>query len=227
MEYPSTSVSSSAHPVRVLHLTDSPGQIAAILDAQNRSGIAATVATLRGLGSQTAVSVGDLEPLSWRTAWGQVPRWREVLLEVQEQAPSQILHAHTFTAGMAAVRNFDCVVYQLGDTIDNTLERTALGDNTSWLRRSFHVAEDFILTRAAAVVVSSTGLREELQERGVAEENLFVMNPATAAKSETSGLVEQYAMVYRHARRRIQGEKPQAKLFLPPQYRLLPPGTRR
>jgi len=73
---------------------------------------------------------------------------------------------------MAAVRNCPAVVYDLEDFIEQQA-----GDNAghSWLARSFRAAEQFVLTRAGAVVVHSAAAYNGVLERGAAPETAFVV----------------------------------------------------
>jgi hypothetical protein len=120
---------------------------------------------------------------------------------------------------MAAVRNVGCVVYELDDAIENLLASSQSGEGSPWLRRSFQVAEQFILARAAVVIVHSEEMRERLRIRGVAGENLFV---ACSWNSTEAGgdLVHRYDAAYGHAHGKTQRPVLESKVFLPPRYSL-------
>jgi glycosyltransferase involved in cell wall biosynthesis len=73
------------------------------------------------------------------------------------------------------------VVYSLYDFIENLPHGHGPKDH-SWLVRSFAVAEQFVFTRAGAVVVDRGGSREELLRRGCTAENVFVIPPPLSAE---------------------------------------------
>ena len=145
MDGSSTAVSVSTkgsvrHVCTALHLTDDPLRIAALTTSLSASRIRPRIATGRGVVTQLAPLCEAQGAASWQTAWGQVPRWREVLLSAQKEASCEVVHAHTFTAGMAAVRNFHCVVYELEDFIEKLLatesKKTARGSGGRFKWRS-------------------------------------------------------------------------------------------
>ena len=96
-------------------------------------------------------------------SWQDVRNWRKSILECDPETTSDLVHAHAFAAGMAAVRCCGCVVYDLTGCIEELAIAADLCEPGSWMGRSFRVAEQFILSRAAAVVVHSNG-----NERGSA-----------------------------------------------------------
>jgi glycosyltransferase involved in cell wall biosynthesis len=65
------------------------------------------------------------------------------------------------------------VVYQFRQPIEETANRTAANESNSWLARSFRVAEHFVLTRAAAVVVNNQARREACVAHGVPPQQVF------------------------------------------------------
>src|SRR5262245_7453270 len=85
------------------------------------------------------------------TAWNEVREWRKLLV-APDVAAFELVHAHAFPAGMAAVRNCPTVVYDVRDFVESKAGPRA-GTEFTWLARSFRVAEQFVITRAAALVV--------------------------------------------------------------------------
>ncbi len=112
--------------------------------------------------------------ISLITAWHDVRNWRKVLFESDPNAESDLLHAHCFTAGMAGVRNFPAVVYDVNEWIEDH----ASDSEHTWLARSFRVAEQFVLARAAAVVTRCQSMRQAAIHRGASPENIFVIPQA-------------------------------------------------
>jgi glycosyltransferase involved in cell wall biosynthesis len=74
---------------------------------------------------------------------------------------------------MAGVRNFPTVVYDVVHFLDDPQLKTA--DSSAWLVRSFRVAEQFVLTRAVAVVVHQAATAEAAIQRGAAKSDVFVV----------------------------------------------------
>ncbi|HET9837501.1 MAG TPA: glycosyltransferase, partial [Candidatus Angelobacter sp.] len=101
--------------------------------------------------------------------------WRKSLLDCDPEVSSDVVHAHCFAAGMAAVRSVSCVVYDLRACIEEMAIAAKLCEPGSWMGRSFRVAEQFVLSRAAAVIVHSQGMKHAAIERGAAPENLFLV----------------------------------------------------
>jgi hypothetical protein len=65
------------------------------------------------------------------------------------------------------------VVYDFRDCIEELALAAKQCEPGSWMGRSFRAAEQFILSRASAVVVHSRGMHEAAQERGALAANLF------------------------------------------------------
>jgi glycosyltransferase involved in cell wall biosynthesis len=99
-------------------------------------------------------------------------------------ANCEIVHAHCFPAGMAAVRAFPTVVYELEQFLEDQSGQPA----RSWRRRGariFKAAEWFALSRSAAIVVRTQSVRQQLLRRGAAAEHVFVIpRPLPAAEFE-------------------------------------------
>jgi hypothetical protein len=120
-----------------------------------------------------------------------VRRWKKAFDESGAQTTPQLIHAHSFASGMAAVRMGACTVYDLRLTIEDRL--AAAGDGAAeppgaWLARSFRTAEQFVLTRTAAVVVHSPALREECISRGVAPQSVFVVPVPVPMEDENNSV---------------------------------------
>jgi hypothetical protein len=87
---------------------------------------------------------------------------------------------------MAAVRNWSGVVYDVTSFVESAAASGNQNANPqSWLGRSFRVAEQFVISRAAAVIVHSQAARAGVLERGGAKENVFVIaRPLDIAEPE-------------------------------------------
>src|SRR5215510_2950084 len=85
---------------------------------------------------------------------------------------------------MAAVRNCPTVVYDVRDFVESKAGPRA-GTEFTWLARSCRVAEQFVITRASAVVVHSHSMRQGALDRGASRENVFqVSEPLDATHAE-------------------------------------------
>ena len=144
-----------------------------------RRGCGPYIVTPQGAGAaELYLSGGNQEKprtLSLLRSWQDVRNWRKSLLDCAPETTSDLVHAHCFAAGMAAVRSCSCVVYDLGACIEELAISAGLCEPGSWMARSFRVAEQFVLTRAAAVIVHSHGLKEAALERGAPAENIFLV----------------------------------------------------
>ncbi len=169
---------------RVLHAAESPHRIAPLVGSQMAVGMSPAVVTPSGL-----VELGRVldfedreEPAhsSLLNAWSNVRQWRKVILDAQPATDFELLHAHSFAAGMAGVRNCPATVYFLDRFIEDLSSFGAgeAAEHGSWLMRSFRVAEQFVLSRAAAVVVPCESHRQAVLKRGAAAENVFAIPEA-------------------------------------------------
>lgn len=151
----------------VIHACDNARQVADLLDAQATANIRAYV-----------LSRPRLQGDSLLQSWNEVRKWRAQLDEHSFEPPFDsaglVVHAHSFTAGMAAIRGEQPAVYDISAFIDQTGN-----EPRNWLARSFRAAEQFVLSQAAAVIVHSTGMKQACASRGVAAERLFLV-PAAA-----------------------------------------------
>jgi hypothetical protein len=160
----------------VVHACDSADEVPRLIDAQRaigmkpyllaagRTGALAEVNASSGLNQRTASG-------SLLTAWNEVREWRKLLTDPSLSA-FELVHAHNFAAGMAAVRNCPVVVYDIDSFVESRATMERPGEFT-WLARSFRVAEQFVIGRAGAIVVHSHCERDGVLERGGLQENLF------------------------------------------------------
>jgi hypothetical protein len=129
-------------------------------------------------------------------------------LEADPDQSAEIVHAHSFASGMAAVRNFGAVVYDLNGCVEELAMAAGQCEAGSWLARSFRVAEQFILARAAAIITHSSVMRDAVLDRGAPKENVFVVllpeewssvseNFAKDGTGHT--LARRYDSIYQHA----------------------------
>ena len=191
---PSREALQASRAWRVVHACDSVRQVLPVVEAQASAGMKPYILTPQGecLG-QSGFRSRPLEaskPTSLLTAWSEVRNWRRNFLTSEVEtgivaAHADLVHAHCFSAGMTAVRNSPAVVYSLRGFIENEPHSHSLAQaghkEHSWLARSFAVAEQFVFTRAGAVVVHSGVMREELVRRGCVPENVFqVPEPLSA-----------------------------------------------
>jgi glycosyltransferase involved in cell wall biosynthesis len=149
-------------PWRVLHASENAGGVDELVQAQQSVGMHPSIVTPS---DAAEASAGLLH------AWNDVRHWRKLLQDGGAEAVD-LIHAHGFASGMAAVRNWSGVVYEINAFVENTP-----GPNgaNSWIGRSFRVAEQFVISRAGAVVVHTHGIRKGVLERGGAGENVFVI----------------------------------------------------
>src|SRR5262249_32853855 len=108
-------------------------------------------------------------------SWQDVRNWRKAILDCAPESTADLVHAHSFASGMAAVRSCACVVYDLQDCIDELALAAGQCGPGSWMGRSFRAAEQFVLARAAAVIVHSLGMKDAALERGAPVENIFLV----------------------------------------------------
>ena len=155
---------------QVLHACEAYERISPVVEAESASGMLPTVVTPSGPLLSAAAQTAAAQVALLRI-WNGVRNWRRVLLE--NAGNCELVHAHCFAAGMAAVRNFPTVVYEIDRFVEDDPNREA--HSRSWLGRSFQVAEQFVVSRAAAVVARTPSLRQELVRRGAAEEHIFVI----------------------------------------------------
>src|SRR5437868_4926660 len=133
----------------VVHACDYARDIADVVEAQISAGMRPYLLTV-GTDSGAKPSIVQ--------AWQDVRRWKKAFDESGAHTTPQLIHAHSFSAGMAAVRLGACLVYDMRQTVEEQL--AASGANSGvWLARSFRTAEQFVLGLASAVVVHSQDMR--------------------------------------------------------------------
>src|SRR5215467_13522094 len=164
---------------RVLHACEYARDVLPVVEGQVALGMRPFIVTPQGAGSaELYLSGGNHDQprsLSLLRSWQDVRNWRKSLLDCAPETTADMVHAHCFAAGMAAVRNCSCVVYDLNACIEEMAIAAGLCEPGSWMGRSFRVAEQFVLSRAAAVIVHSIGLKEAALERGAPSENIFLV----------------------------------------------------
>lgn len=162
------------HPWNVVHACELAREVLPLVEGQLAAGMRPSLLTPAGFGLPSAFSESgkrtEAAQVSLLQMWNHVRDWRRLLNDSAAETSSEIIHAHSFAAGMAAVRASTGVVYQLKQTIEKLHH-----DENSWLARSFRVAEQFVLTRAAAVVVNSHTQRLACLERGVGTGSVFLI----------------------------------------------------
>lgn len=201
----------------VVHACDFARDIADVIDVQVDAGMRPYLLTV---GADAAPKTSVLQ------MWQDVRRWMKALDESSARTTPQIVHAHSFASGMAAVRMGACTVYDLRLTIEERLTLMLIASEGgpaadlpgAWLARSFRTAEQFVLAKSAAVVVHSTEMREVCISRGLApqslfavpdplspetENNLTTLDAATHKRERESRsprvIAEKYDLVYRYA----------------------------
>lgn len=165
------------HPWNVVHACELAREVLPLVEGQLAAGMRPSLLTPTGFGLPSAFSENgkrtEAVQVSLLQMWNHVRDWRRLLNESAAETSCEIIHAHSFAAGMAAVRSSSGVVYQLKQPIEKLAAAHNNQDEDSWLARSFRVAEQFVLTRAAAVVVNSHSQRLACLERGVGAGNVF------------------------------------------------------
>ncbi len=190
----STSTVGRARNWRVIHACEYARDVLPVIEDQVSVGMRPYIVTPEGAGTADVYLAGKNQeqprPLSLLRSWQDVRNWRKSLLDCAPETTADLVHAHCFAAGMAAVRSCNCVVYDL----DACIEELAISLNQcepgSWMGRSFRVAEQFILSRAAAVIVHSEGLKQAAVERGAAAESVFTIPEPVGVEEEASPFFE-------------------------------------
>ena len=163
---------------RVLHACDVVGETAAVAEAQVQAGMRPSLLTPNGWYRPLMPQRQPATALSLIHEWQQVRRWRNRFVNETVEQWAEILHAHCFAAAMAGLRGTSPVVYDLVSPIGAGIAPKP----GAWLLRSLRVAEQFALSRAAAVVVHSQAMWAEGLRRGVDAQDLFLVpDPVEAA----------------------------------------------
>jgi glycosyltransferase involved in cell wall biosynthesis len=163
----------------VIHACEHFRDVLSVVEGQVAVGMRPYIVTPQGAGKAelylSGKESGQPPSLSLVRSWQDVRNWRKSLLDCAPESSADLVHAHSFAAGMAAVRGCDCVVYDLRDCIDELALSMGQCEPASWLGRSFRAAEQFILSRAAAVIVHSLGMKEAAEERGATATNIYLI----------------------------------------------------
>jgi glycosyltransferase involved in cell wall biosynthesis len=177
---------------RVIHACEYARDVLPVVEGQVAVGMRPFIVTPQGAGTaEVYLSGGNQDQprsLSLLRSWQDVRNWRKSLLDCAPETTSDLVHAHCFAAGMAAVRSCSCVVYDLGACIEELAISAGLVEAGSWMGRSFRVAEQFILSRAAAVIVHSLGLKEAALERGAPADAVFLIPEPISEDNEPPAL---------------------------------------
>src|SRR5260221_6485309 len=177
---------------RVIHACEYARDVLPVVEVQVAVGMRPSIVTPKGAApAELYLSGGNqAQPrsLSLLRSWQDVRNWRKSLLDCAPETTSDLVHAHCFAAGMAAVRNCRCVVYDLSACIEEMAISAGLCESGSWMGRSFRVAEQFVLSRAAAVIVHSRGLKEAALERGAPPDAVFLVPEPISEDNHTPAL---------------------------------------
>ncbi|MCU1309587.1 MAG: glycosyltransferase, exosortase system-associated [Candidatus Angelobacter sp.] len=171
-------------PWAVVHACDHAREVANVVEAQIHVGMRPYLIMLNGSRALTSDAIGQRNtrnnPVSLLKGWQDVRCWRKQFDENGTSFHAQLIHAHSFAAGMAAIRGGDAVVYDVREWIEEQTNGT-----NSWLARSFRTAEQFALARSSAIVVHSHAMRSECVSRGIAPEDVFVVPDPVCGNTTT------------------------------------------
>ncbi|MGZ4860791.1 MAG: glycosyltransferase [Candidatus Angelobacter sp.] len=179
---------------RVIHACEYARDVLPVVEGQVAVGMRPFIVTPQGAGAAELYLSGRNQDqprsLSLLRSWQDVRNWRKALLDCSPETTSDLVHAHCFAAGMAAVRSCSCVVYDLNACIEEMAISAGLCEAGSWMGRSFRVAEQFVLSRAAAVIVHSLGLKEAALERGAPPASVFLVPEPISEDNEPPALTQ-------------------------------------
>jgi hypothetical protein len=206
------SPASGVRPWNVVHACSQARDVLPLLEVQVSAGMKPFLVTPHGSGTPDLYLRGTEEatkPPSLLSAWNDVRQWRRSLLEADPDQMAEIVHAHSFSSGMAGVRNFSAVVYDMNGCVEELAADAGQCEPHSWIARSFRVAEQFILARAGAIVTHSSVVRDAVLERGAPKENVFMVllpenwhtDNAYPLRNEkySQALARRYDDIYQHA----------------------------
>ncbi len=186
-------------PWRVLHASERARDALSVIEIQSAAGMRPWLVT----------AARDQHSPSLIGMWQHVRFWRGIIAETESSWNGDVVHAHSFASGMAAVRNCSAVVYEVSTFIEESPAADRQDEPHSWLLRSFHVAEQFVFARAGTVVVHTPEMRERVLRRGVDPDGVFVIEPLLAAMQAA----HTYDRIYRHAYERRKRDQ---RRILPP-----------
>lgn len=159
----------------ITHACNEVAEVLALAEAQLSLGMRPALLTQKGW-FDPAVPSAPAPALSLIHTWREVRHWRNTFARENVGHPSEILHAHCFGAAMAGVRAGLPVVYDVSAPIGSTTPNAGM-----WLLRSLRVAENFLISRASAVVVHSQKNWNWALEAGARAEDLFLIPDAITA----------------------------------------------
>jgi hypothetical protein len=201
----------NVRPWRVLHLFDEIGGVAPMLELQLAAGMRPRACTPSGPAEPTAWITANraASTPSLLTAWREVRTWRHWI--TKSDGHCDLVHAHSFSAGMAAARAGAPLVYDIRKFVEQQTgpEDRAHSPNpgapqSPWVARSFRAAEQFVIQRAAAVIVHSSAVYRGALQRGARSADLFVLAELACApdveleSAWLRSLAERYDAVYGH-----------------------------
>lgn len=164
---------------RVVHACERARDVLPLVEGQIAAGMRPYIVTPQGAGSAEMYLAGHAQDharaLSLLRSWQDVRNWRKSILDCDPETCADVVHAHSFAAGMAGVRSFGCVVYDVDACIEELAISTGQAEAGSWMGRSFRVAEQFVLSRASAVVVHSNLMKQAAVERSAPANDVFVI----------------------------------------------------
>lgn len=189
------------HPWRVLHAAQGCADLLEALRLQTASGMRPQVLTLDGPTDPDPQWASAAAPVSHclLSAWHDVRSWRDALHQAKPER-FELIHAHSFSAGMAAVRNCPVVVYEIAGFVEQlALAASELANAErpgAWLSRSLRVAEQFVIARTGAVIVRSHEEIAGALERGAAADDVFLIPHRGLSPEE---ITQRYDEAYHHA----------------------------
>jgi len=192
---------SRRHPWRVLHAAQGCAHLLEALRLQTASGMHPQVLTLDGPADPDPQWGSAAVPTSHSllSAWHDVRSWRDALAQAKPEQ-FELIHAHSFSAGMAAVRNCPVVVYEIAGFVEQLAlaasERADAEPPGAWLSRSLRVAEQFVIARTGAVIVRNHQEIAGAVERGAAADDVFVIPHRGLSPEE---MTQRYDEAYHHA----------------------------
>lgn len=191
------------HPWRALHVAQGGAALLQTITLQAAAGMRPQVLTLDGLADPDMAWASAQPTLanSLLSAWHDVRTWRDVLV-ANGGSHYEVVHAHSFSAGMAAVRNCAVVVYEITDFVEQLAmqasEQSGSEKPGAWLSRSLRVAEQFVIARSGAMIVHSFEHRAGALERGADADDVFVI-PVGEHNLSSEEIARRYDEAYHHA----------------------------
>src|SRR5262249_17071512 len=121
---------------RVIHACEHARDVLPVVEGQLAVGMRPYVVTPGGAGAAEAylssTEQGEARTLSLLRCWQDVRNWRKSILACDPEFSADLVHAHSFAAGMAAVRSCACVVYDLHDCVEDFAIFTGQCEPGSW-----------------------------------------------------------------------------------------------